>query len=272
MSVLMAVRAALPGARLHYIADSAHAPYGERSDAHVLARSRRIAAHLVAAGAQAIVIACNTATAAAGEALRREWPGLPIIGVEPGVKPAVAASPTGRIGIMATRATLQSRRFEQLLKAHRGDAEIHVQACTGLASAIESGQLGDPALHELIRQHCRPLAAARVDTVVLGCTHYSFAQDSIQAAMGNEVTIIDTASAVARQVATVCVGLSPSSLDVSGGSLTRLQTSGDVALLRKIARDWLGFDGEVSALLNGCEVVPRTGIEPVRPLSRGGGF
>ena len=272
LSVLTAVRAAMPGAALHYIADSGHAPYGERDRTHVLARSHAIASHLVAAGADAIVIACNTATAAAGESLRAAWPNIPIIGVEPGIKPAVLASRNGRIGIMATRATLESSRFERLLDAHRGGAAIFLQACTGLAAAIESGQLDDPALHALIAHHCRPLIAACVDTVVLGCTHYSFARESIQAVMGHKVEIIDTASAVARQVATVCRDLAPSSIETQSGGSTELQTTGDVALLRRIARDWLGFDGDVSAWPNSFDLVPRTGIEPVRPLSRSGGF
>ena len=272
LSVLKAVHAAMPGAALHYIADSGHAPYGDRSDAYVLERSQHVAGRLAAGGAQAIVMACNTATAAASEALRAAWPAIPMVGVEPGIKPAVVASRNGRIGVMATSVTLQSPRFARLLKAHRGSASVHLQACTGLALAIEGGQLEDPTLQALIRQHCRPLIDAGVDTVVLGCTHYSFVRDAIQATMGNGVAIIDTASAVARQVAHVCDDLAPSSISARVSPVMRLQTSGSVPVLRRIAQDWLGFDGEVSALADDFGLVPRTGIEPVRPLSRSGGF
>jgi Asp/Glu/Hydantoin racemase len=117
LSVLRALRGQLPGAALHYVADTGYAPYGERSDEHVVTRSRRVASHLIEGGAQCIVIACNTATAVASHLLRDAWPQTPIVGVEPGIKPALLATRNGRIGVMATRATLGSEKFKRLAAA-----------------------------------------------------------------------------------------------------------------------------------------------------------
>ena len=137
LSVLKALRAELPLENFIYIADSAHAPYGERDDAYVIARARAITDCLVGQRIKALVVACNTATAAAIDLLRIEYPLLPIIGVEPALKPAVALSKTGHIAVLATRSTLGSARFEALMAAHKGPAHIVVEPCDGLADAIE---------------------------------------------------------------------------------------------------------------------------------------
>ena len=139
LSVLKALRAALPHEDFIYLADNGHAPYGERDTAHVLARSRAVTQYLVGRNIKALVVACNTATASSIDRLRTVYPHLPIVGVEPALKPAVALSKTGRIGVMATRSTLASARFQALLAAQAGVAEFVLQPCDGLADAIERG-------------------------------------------------------------------------------------------------------------------------------------
>lgn len=252
LSVLQAVHRQLPEADLHYVADSGHAPYGERGDAHVLARSQRIAEHLFAQGADALVIACNTATAAAAAALRAAWPQHPLIGVEPGIKLAVERHPLGRIGVMATGGTLRSEKFQSLLTRFGVGRAIELRACTGLAAAIEAGELDDPALVALVQAHCAPLQAAGVDSVVLGCTHYVFVRHHIEAAMGPGVAIIDTAEAVARHVRTRCIGLRAPATGRRDAASVLIETTGDVARMRRIARHWLPFPATIDAAPAAC--------------------
>jgi glutamate racemase len=245
LSVLRALHQCLPSSTLHYVADSGHAPYGERDEQHVVTRSRRIAAHLVDHGAQALVVACNTATAAAVQTLRDEWPGLVIVGVEPGLKPALAMTRNGRVGVMATAGTLTSEKFQRLLASLAPRETVHLQACTGLAAAIERGDLDDPDLLALIDTHCRPLRDAHVDTVVLGCTHYPFVQPHIQAALGPDVQLVDTAWAVARHTAKQVGHLQRGSAGRDAPADVILESTGDALALEQIARRWLGFECRV---------------------------
>lgn len=241
LSVLKALHQQLPGNDLLYVADSGHAPYGERSDEFITTRTHRIASHLLAQGASLLVIACNTATAVAAASLRERWPQLPIVAVEPGIKPAVGLTSNGHIGVMATPATLRSDKFRRLLSAHGAGIEVHVQPCPGLAGLIEHGNSQNKALLALIDQFSRPLKQAGVDTVVLGCTHYPFVAAQIQAAFGNGVQLVDTADAVARQAARL---LSRTSATTSRRVL--LQTTGSPTHLTRLARHWLPFHCEVA--------------------------
>ena len=226
LSVLRALRPRCPDAVLHCVADAGQAPYGDRDEAFVRERALRIGRHLAGAGAQILVVACNTATAAAVDALRAAFGTLPVVGIEPGIKPAMALSRNGRIGVMATSTTLRSARFLALLQAHAGSAEVHLQACPGLATAIETGDLDAPPLRALVERHTGPLRAAGVDTVVLGCTHYVFARAAIQACFGDAVGIVDTADAVARRTADLCAGLHVNSGASTSGEVL-LETTGD---------------------------------------------
>ncbi len=201
LSVLRALQVAMPTANFLYLADSAFAPYGERQSDEVARRSVHITEFLIASGAAGVVVACNTATAAAIVALRARWPLLPLVGVEPGLKPAVAASRNGRIGVMATPATLASKRFEQLREAQSQGSFVLRMPCPGLADLIEQGDLDAPSLIDAVQHFCEPLRRAEVDTVVLGCTHYPLVAHHIQAALGEHVQLIDTADAVARHAA-----------------------------------------------------------------------
>lgn len=238
LSVLAAVHAALPGAGLHYLADSAWAPYGELETPAIRERASRIAQHLVDAGAQMVVVACNTATAAAVNELRERLAPLPIVGVEPGLRPALARTRNGQVGVMATRSTLASERFRALLEREAAGRRVQLQACTGLADAIETGELDDPALLALIESHVRPLRAAGVDTVALGCTHYPFVRTAIERAFGPGVDVVDTSAAVAAQVRRVAATL-PERPGAAPEVL--LQTTGDAARLARFAAQWLPF-------------------------------
>ncbi|WP_233584918.1 glutamate racemase [Aquabacterium soli] len=250
LSVLRAIRAHLPQADLLYVADSGHAPYGEKSDEFIGARSEHISRFLMSQGAELIVVACNTATAAAVHHLRQRWPDMPVVGVEPGVKPAVAQSRTQRIGVLATPFTLQSQKFQTLLTRHGGAAHIVLQPCPGLAREIEQGQLDSPGLRALVASFSQPLIDADVDTAVLGCTHYPFVAPLFKQALGDGVHIIDTAEAVARQTARLVQDL-PSSHPVHEGAsdgATRLWSSGNPALLTQVAHAWLSLKTQAGAL------------------------
>ena len=248
LSVLPALRAAMPGTRFIYVADSGYAPYGERSDDWLQTRCAALAAFLRSRGAAMLVLACNSATAAAAAALRARYPQWPIVGIEPGVKPAVLQSPTGRIGVMATTATLRSPRYARLLTEHGLGAQVLAQACTGLAMAIERGAADEIA--RLVALHTAPLKRAQVDTVVLGCTHYPFARPWIEAAMGPGVRIVDTAEAVARHTAQLmksqAPGLSTPMADTPRGD--EFWTSGPPEGLASFAEHWLGWRIRVSKL------------------------
>lgn len=247
LSVLRAIRQHLPSSPLTYVADSGYAPYGERDEAFIAARSFHISAFLVERGAQALVVACNTATAAAVHALRARWPQLPIIGVEPGVKPAVACSRNKRIGVLATPGTLASAKFRRLIEAHGQHAVIVPQPCAGLAREIECGQLDTPSLRDLVMRFARPLRDAQVDTVVLGCTHYPFVTSLFQEALGPHVHIIDTADAVARHTERLCAQLQPASPEKADAA-DEFWTSGQADHLSQVALTWLGVTTRARAL------------------------
>ncbi|WP_353093627.1 glutamate racemase [Methylibium sp.] len=248
LSVLRALHRHLPRSRLLYVADSGYAPYGERDERYVIERSRVLTAHLLREGAQLIVVACNTATAAAVRALREEHPGVQFVGVEPGIKPAIALSRNGRIGVMATRGTLASDKFRQLVSSHAQGAQLHLQACAGLAHAIEAGDADSAEVLALVDRYTAPLLEADVDTVVLGCTHYPFVAQHIQKALGAEVRLVDTADAVARRAQQLATSLQAAT-DAVPRQTARLWTTGDLSTLQSVAGRWLGFEAETQVLL-----------------------
>jgi glutamate racemase len=245
LSVLPSLRAALPGARLLYVADSGHAPYGERSEEFIVQRSWHIAGFLRAQGAQLLVVACNTATAAAVEALRQAHGDIPLVGIEPGLKPAVALTRNGRVGVMATTGTLSSRKFQRLLQAQPAQVSFHLQPCPGLALAIERGDLGSAELQAVVQRYAAPLREAGCDVVVLGCTHYPFAAPLIREALPG-VTLVDTAEAVARQTARLAAQL-PGAAE-AGLPPLQLWSSGDPAQLSAFTRRWLEWQVPPAAL------------------------
>ena len=256
LSVLQALRAALPHDNFIYVADSGHSPYGERDEAHVLARSRAIAQYLVGQHVKALVVACNTATAAAVKLLRSEHPGLALIGVEPALKPAVVLSQTGRIGVMATRGTLASEKFRALLAMQSSHARFVLQPCDGLADAIErSAETGDTSKTiALCAQYTGAMGRfgtepGQIDTLVLGCTHYPFASEALRVLLGPKVQIVDNGEAVARQTQrlTQLVQIAPAEESMCMGQVDLFST-GQPQALEAAASRWLGLGGPVHLL------------------------
>jgi glutamate racemase len=199
LSVLRQIRRELPAENLIYVADSAHAPYGDKTQEFIEARSFAITRFLLDHGAKAIVVACNTATGAAVAALRSRFT-LPIVAMEPAIKPAVAQTQTGVVGVLATRRTLSSHNFVKLFERYGSEAEILPQACPGLVEQVEAGDLAGAKTRSLLERYLAPLLAKSADTLVLGCTHYPFLRALIQEIAGPNVTIIDSSEAVARQL------------------------------------------------------------------------
>ena len=225
LSVAREIRAALPAEHLLYLSDSLFVPYGDRGVDEVRARTLTGGRKLEALGAKVLVVACNTASGAALELLRERL-SIPVVGLEPAVKPAVASSRNGRVGVMATVGTLRSERYARLVENHANGSTVIPQPCPGLADAIEDGHLDDEALHALLPAFTEPLKAAGVDTVVLGCTHYPFVRAQIAAALGPEVQLVDSGPAIARQTARVL--LEGGALEPEGGAGSlRLLTTGD---------------------------------------------
>jgi glutamate racemase len=200
LSVLREIRALLPHEPLIYIADSRYAPYGEKPAPFVEARSLQVCEWLVAQGCKLLVIACNTATAHAIHTLRARLP-LPVVGVEPGLKPAAAASRSKTVGVLATANTLHSAKFERLLASLQGDSTFICEAGSGLVPLIEQGDVSGPAVREKLAAFLAPMLDAGADTLVLGCTHYPFLSDTIRELAGGRLALVDTGVAVARQVA-----------------------------------------------------------------------
>ena len=256
LSVLQALRAEMPQERFIYWSDSAYAPYGERTDEFLIERCQFITEQLIDKGnVKAVVVACNTATAVAIESLRSKFPTLPFIGVEPALKPALTLSQTGRVGVIGTHSTLQSARFEKLLAAVQADAspktvDYVVQACRGLALAIEQQTEKLQADHQEVERLCAHYlqkmgtfgtAPDQIDTLVLGCTHYVFAQDILQNMVGPGVQIISTGKAVAKQTQRLSADASMVLTEpaLSAPDAMQLWTTGSLEALAHAADRWL---------------------------------
>jgi len=199
LSVLQHIRRSLSDARLIYVADSAHVPYGDKSAHYIEQRAHTLSRFLLEQGCDAIVIACNTATAAAAASLRCDL-SIPVVGMEPAVKPAVLATKSGVVGVLATIGTLESARFAALLERYAGDVRIVTQGCPGLVEQVEAGDLHSVRTRELVKRYTAPLLARGADTLILGCTHYPFLASLIRDVVGTDVTIVDTGAAVARHL------------------------------------------------------------------------
>ena len=202
LSVLQHIHQLLPFENLMYVADSGHAPYGCQGESYIEQRSRVITEHLLALGAKTIVIACNTATASIIEKFRQQY-GIPFIGVEPGIKPAIAITKNNNIGVMATTGTLFSDRYNELSQRFAGSVNLYNQSCPGLADQVESGLLDTPETIKLLEKYLSLLMAKQVDTIVLGCTHYSFLKMQIQKMINDSIQLVDTSRAIAEQLVRV---------------------------------------------------------------------
>ena len=202
LSVLREIWAQLPSEDTVYFADAAHCPYGARSADEIRELSVNIADFLIQRGAEVIVVACNTASAAALRHLRERF-SVPIVGMEPAVKPAAERTHTGKVGVIATQVTFQGELFARLVERFATGVDVLTQACPGLVEQVETGRLDDPETDHLLRLYLQPMVEAGIDSLALGCTHYPFLREAIRHIVGTEVEIIDPAPAVARQTARV---------------------------------------------------------------------
>jgi glutamate racemase len=203
LSVLAAIARAAPRADLTYFADTAHVPYGDKHEAFIRGRVLAIGRHLVERGCTLLVVACNTATAHAVADLRHQHPGIAVVGVEPGVKPAAQTTRTGRIAVLATEATARSERLARLIATHAGNVRVDVVPCPGWATRVETLQLDGPDFAAEVHATLRPLLDHGVDRIVLGCTHYSFLTPLLLPLTRQRAELVGVDDAVARQVVRV---------------------------------------------------------------------
>lgn len=199
LSILLEIRRLLPAEDLVYLADSAHCPYGTKSIESIRERTLEVADFLVSLGVKAIVVACNSACAAGLNQIRIKHPDLPIIGVEPAVKPAHQVTRNGKIGVLATELTLKGDRFSILIEKYATGVEVYTQPAPGLVELVEKGEIDTLKTEALLHKYLDPLLAKQIDTLVLGCTHYPFLRPLIQKICGTEVKVIDTGTPVAKQ-------------------------------------------------------------------------
>jgi len=220
LSVLAAIARELPRADLVYLADTAHVPYGARPDDFIRGRVLAIGRHLIEDhGCSLLVVACNTATAAAVNELRLQHPGIAVVGVEPGVKPAAHSSVTRRIAVLATEATARSERLARLIREHAGHVGVDIVACPGWATRVETLHLDGPEFMAEVRATVEPLLEGGVDRLVLGCTHYSFLTPQLAPLAHGRAELVDVAAAISRQVLRLA------------GSLADKDGAGHIALL-----------------------------------------
>ena len=240
LSVLKEIVRLLPHEEYVYFADNAFCPYGEKTVEEIQARAHAITDRLLAEGAQIIVVACNTATAAAIADLRASYPDIRFIGMEPAVKPAAIGTRTGVIGVLATAGTLKGSKYLNTKGKYEDDVKIVEHVGQGFVELVEAGDLDSPKAEEVVRESVTPLIAECADTIVLGCTHYPFLAPVIQRIAGDDVTIIDPAPAVARQTVKVMqeVGLLPMELpvnqDIKETPKVKLLASGASANLERL--------------------------------------
>ena len=240
LSVLKEIIRLLPDEQYIYFADNAFCPYGEKTAAEIRSRAHVITDRLLAEGAGIIVVACNTATAAAIADLRESYPDIPFIGMEPAVKPAAIGTRTGVIGVLATAGTLKGSKYLNTKGKYEDDVKIVEHVGQGFVELVEACDLDSPKAEEIVRESVTPLLAECADTIVLGCTHYPFLAPVIQRIAGDDVTVIDPAPAVARQTVKVMQqrGLLPASLPKPAGTKeapkVKLLSSGASANLERL--------------------------------------
>ena len=247
LSVLRAMRSLLPAQDLLYFGDQAHVPYGPRSLAEVRAFSEEITRFLLRRGAKLIVVACNTASAAALQHLRLTFPQVPFVGMEPAIKPAAETSRTHRVGVLATPATFQGALYASVVERFASGTTIFQDTLPGLVNEIEAGRLEGAETRRILEKALRPMLAEQIDTVVLGCTHYPFVIPLIQAIVGPAVQVIDPAPAIARQTRRLLEQHGWLAQNEAAGFL-RLITSGPVSPFAKVLPRLLGESAPVEGV------------------------
>jgi len=226
LSVLKEIHQLLPDENIIYVADSEHAPYGDKTAAYVRDRSQQITEFLLDQGAKAIVIACNTATAEAADLLR-STSDVPVIGLEPAIKPATQLSKSGVIGVLATQRTINSERLLGLTERYAQDKKVLAQACPGLVEQVEAYELNTDKTINLLEQYIHPLLDQGVDALILGCTHYPFLLEAIRNITGNDIDILETGKPVALQLQRILkqYNLSRNCLNLGSDSTCKAQLS-----------------------------------------------
>ncbi|MGH8945803.1 MAG: glutamate racemase [Acidimicrobiia bacterium] len=234
LSVLSEIRGLMPNSDLLYLADRARAPYGNRTLDDVRQISMGIGEWLIEQGASTLVVACNTASAAALETLRARFPGLPVVGMEPAIKPAAARTSSGVIAVFATTATFQGRLFESVVSRHGAGVRVVARACPEWVELVEAGLVDGEVVQRTLQAPLNEAIGAGADVAVLGCTHFSFLAPAMAAIGGEALTVIDPAPAVAAQTARVAT-------EPDGEGMLRLAASGDPARLVSLAASLAGI-------------------------------
>jgi glutamate racemase len=261
LSVLKAMRAQLPGEDVLYFADQGHVPYGPRPRAQIQSFSESITRFLLERDCKLIVVACNTASAAALKELRVRFPETPFVGMEPALKPAAESTHTRKVGVLATPATFQGELYGSIVERFAAGVTILQDTCPGLVEEIEKGALEGEAARAILQRALQPMLDQRIDTVVLGCTHYPFVIPLIRELVGDEIQVIDPSPAVARQVGRVLAERGWKSEKTTPGRLA-FYTSGDPARFRAILPGLLGETGDVRQARWGSDTdVQETGTD-----------
>ncbi len=240
LSVLREARLLLPHEDFIYYADSAYCPYGIRTPAEIVDRAIKICDFLVQQGCKALVVACNTASVTGLEIYRKKYT-VPIIGMEPAVKPAANVSKNGKIGILATSVTLSGDRFSSLLQRYQNGSDVYSQPCPGLVEIVEAGNHNTAEAAELLKNYLKPLLDNGVDTIVLGCTHYPFLKSTVKTIVGSDVVVIDTGEAVAKQIQRVLKSNNAEKNTAETGKET-FYTSGNIKKVSNVIKKLWGGD------------------------------
>jgi glutamate racemase len=247
ISVLRAIRAQMPEEAVLYFGDQGHIPYGPRPLEQIRAFSEAITRFLLRRGAKIIVVACNTASAAALKYLRETFPQVQFVGMEPAVKPAAEATQTGKVGVLATPATFQGALYASVVERFASGVQLFQNTCPGLVQQIEQGNLNGRETRRILEDALLPMLKNDIDTVVLGCTHYPFVIPLIQEIAGPQVRVIDPAPAVARQVKRLLEAGGMKNPASAPGKM-RFFTSGHPAALQGLLPVLLGESGEVEGV------------------------
>jgi glutamate racemase len=248
LSVLREVRSQLPQEDLIYIADQAHVPYGDRSREEVFAFSEGIVRYLIKKGTKLVIIACNTASAVALADLRLKFPALPFVGMEPAVKPAAAETVSGVVGVLATPATFQGDLYASTVERFAKGVKILQDTCPGLVAQIEAGQIDSGETREILQRALDPMLAEGVDEIVMGCTHYPFVIPLIKEIVGEGISVIDPAPAVARQAERLISEFDLYTEGLDGGNIT-FYTTGDTEALDPLLNTLLAIDARSTSLI-----------------------
>ena len=247
LSIINAVRELLPDEDLIYLADQAHVPYGSRTLDNVREFSERITGFLLAQNAKLVVVACNTASAAALHHLRKVFPETSFVGMEPAVKPAAERTRSGVVGVLATPATFQGELYASVIERFASDVRVLPDTCPGLVMEIDQGNLDTPEVQRILEKALQPMLAEGIDTVVLGCTHFPFVIPAIETIVGPDVRVIDPSPAVARQVKRLLDSNQSLNSGTDAGPVEYF-TTGDADQLQDLLPQLTGYTGQVKVL------------------------